>query len=97
MLHREVDIGLVLALLLGVANGDTFERIDAVHAVLAWRSRKGQVTEGAIALYIASLKVRWSLSPCQAGCHACDEPCQCQSCRFTNNMRAYVRVKHCAA
>ncbi|CAK0785712.1 hypothetical protein CVIRNUC_008923 [Coccomyxa viridis] len=53
---REVDIGLVLALLLGVANGDTFERIDAVHAVLAWRSRKGQVTEGAIALYIASLK-----------------------------------------
>ena len=54
---REVDIGLVLALLLGVANGDTFERIDAVHAVLAWRSRKGKVTEGAIALYIASLKV----------------------------------------
>ena len=48
----------MLALLLGVANGDTFERIDAVHAVLAWRSRKGQVTEGAIALYIASLKVQ---------------------------------------
>ena len=40
-LHREVDIGLVLALLLGVANGDAFERIDAVHAVLAWRSRPG--------------------------------------------------------
>ncbi len=57
-LHREVDIGLVLALLLGVANGDAFERIDAVHAVLAWRSRREQVTEGAAALYIAALKVR---------------------------------------
>ena len=62
MHHREVDIGLVLALLLGVANGDTFERIDAVHAVLAWRSRKGQVMEGAIALYIASLKVQHPLN-----------------------------------
>ena len=52
----------MLALLLGVANGDTFERIDAVHAVLAWRSRKGQVTEGAIALYIDSLKVQHPLN-----------------------------------
>ena len=56
--YREVDIGLVLALLLGVADGDVFERIDAVHAVLAWRSRRQQVTEGATALYIAALKVR---------------------------------------
>ena len=47
----------MLALLLGVADGDAFERIDAVHAVLAWRSRKQQVTEGAAALYIAALKV----------------------------------------
>ena len=57
-MHREVDIGLVLALLLGVADGDAFERIDAVHAVLAWRSRRQQVTEGAAALYVAALKVR---------------------------------------
>ena len=55
--RREVDIGLVLALLLGVADGDAFERIDAVHAVLAWRSRQQQVTEGVAALYIAALKV----------------------------------------
>lgn len=47
----------MLALLLGVAAGDAFERIDAVHAVLAWRSREQQVTEGAAALYIAALKV----------------------------------------
>ena len=47
----------MLALLLGLADGDAFERIDAVHAVLAWRSRKQQVTEGAAALYIAALKV----------------------------------------
>lgn len=52
----------MLALLLGVANGDAFERIDAVHAVLAWRSRRDLVTEGAAALYIAALKVR-HLSP----------------------------------
>lgn len=57
MICREVDIGLVLALLLGVADGDAFERIDAVHAVLSWRSRRQQVTEGAAALYVAALKV----------------------------------------
>jgi hypothetical protein len=50
-------VGLVLALLVSVANGDTFERADAVHALLKWRSSAGKVTAGCVAIFIEALKV----------------------------------------
>lgn len=55
---RETDVGMVLALLAAVADGDVFERADAVHALLRWRSgQRGGIPQSSIALYIAGLKV----------------------------------------
>ncbi len=49
---------MVLALLAAVADGDMFERADAVHALLRWRSgQRGGVPQSSIALYVAGLKV----------------------------------------
>ena len=57
-LCRETDVGMVLALLAAVADGDMFERADAVHALLRWRSgQRGGIPQSSIALYIAGLKV----------------------------------------
>ena len=55
-------MGLVLALLVAVANGDMFERADAVHAVLMWRSNNRGVTDSVTTLYIAALKVKGASS-----------------------------------
>lgn len=57
MLDRETDVGLVLALLVAVANGDTFERADAAHALLKWRNRDSRVSKSCVTLYIEALKV----------------------------------------
>ena len=49
---------MVLALLAAVADGDMFERADAAHALLRWRSgQRGGIPQSSIALYIAGLKV----------------------------------------
>ncbi|CAL8471190.1 g10732 [Coccomyxa elongata] len=54
---RETDVGVVLALLAAVADGDMFERADAAHALLRWRSgQRGGVPQSSIALYVAGLK-----------------------------------------
>ncbi|EIE19554.1 hypothetical protein COCSUDRAFT_67698 [Coccomyxa subellipsoidea C-169] len=54
---RETDVGLVLALLAAVTDGDSFERADAVHALLRWRTgNRGGIYESSVALYIAGLK-----------------------------------------
>ena len=53
----EADVGLVLALLVAVTNGDAMERADAAHAVLKWRSGARGVTQATATLYIAALKV----------------------------------------
>ncbi len=51
-------MGLVLALLAAVTDGDSFERADAVHALLRWRTGdRGGIHESSVALYIAGLKV----------------------------------------
>lgn len=61
--RRETDVGLVLALLAAVTDGDAFERADAVHALLRWRSgQRGGIPQSSVALYLAALKVGRALS-----------------------------------
>ena len=64
----EADVGLVLALLVAVTNGDAMERADAVHAVLKWRSGAGGVSQATATVYIAALKVCVSSEP---ACRSC--------------------------
>ncbi len=54
-------MGLVLAVLVAVANGDTFERADAVHALLKWRHVHSRVSKSCVTLYIEALKVHTPL------------------------------------
>ena len=69
MACREVDIGLVLALLVAVAAGDGGERADAAHALLLWRSGNRGVPQATAALYVAALNVRSCGSPWHSAAH----------------------------